>query len=32
MLLQQTRSAFMHWSGVMLEITPELRHSIEATL
>lgn len=32
MLLNQARPAFAHWFGVMPEITPELRRSIEATL
>jgi shikimate dehydrogenase len=32
MLLNQARPAFQHWFGVMPEITPELRRSIEATL
>lgn len=32
MLLNQARPAFQHWFGVMPQITPELRRSIEATL
>ena len=32
MLLNQARPAFAHWFGVMPEITPELRRSVEATL
>ncbi len=32
MLLNQARPAFERWFGVMPEITPELRRSIEATL
>ena len=32
MLLNQARPAFKAWFGVMPEITPELRRSIEATL
>ena len=32
MLLNQARPAFHAWFGVMPEITPELRHAIEATL
>jgi shikimate dehydrogenase len=32
MLLNQARPAFAQWFGVMPEITPELRRSIEATL
>lgn len=32
MLLNQARPALQSWFGVMPEITPELRRSIEATL
>lgn len=32
MLLNQARPAFAHWFGLMPEITPELRRSVEATL
>ena len=32
MLLHQARPAFQHWFGVMPEVTPELRQSIEATI
>lgn len=32
MLLNQARPAFHAWFGVMPEVTPELRHMVEATL
>jgi shikimate dehydrogenase len=32
MLLHQARPAFQAWFGVMPEVTPELRKSIEATI
>ena len=32
MLLHQARPAFASWFGVMPEVTPSLRHAIEATL
>jgi shikimate dehydrogenase len=32
MLLNQARPAFKAWFGVMPEITPDLRQSIEATI
>jgi shikimate dehydrogenase len=32
MLLHQARPAFKAWFGILPEVTPELRRSIEATL